>query len=63
VSHLAAIVLIRHYLGMKRHCTQANHLLMHSRQRLETAEKLASLGAMSAGIALTVLRADLGERI
>jgi len=50
---LAAVLaaLLKHNFGLHKSCNHAHHQLKHNRHRLEQAEKLASLGAMSAGIA------------
>lgn len=50
-SLVVVVVILRHYLGLHRSRSHAVHLLTTSRHRLAKAEKLASLGAVSAGIA------------
>jgi len=50
-SILVLVVILRHYLGLYRSRSRAVHQLTRSRHRLEKAEKLASLGALSAGVA------------
>lgn len=50
-SLLVLVVILRHYLGLHRSRSRAVHQLTRSRHRLERAEKLASLGALSAGVA------------
>ncbi|HPF34243.1 MAG TPA: ATP-binding protein [Candidatus Krumholzibacteria bacterium] len=50
-SVVVLVVILRHYLGLHRSRSRVVHQLTRSRTRLAKAEKLASLGAVSAGIA------------
>jgi signal transduction histidine kinase len=51
VCAVVLLMALRHYSNLHRSCSHAHDQLQHNRHRLEQAEKLASLGAMSAGIA------------
>ncbi len=51
VCAVVLLIVIRHYSNLQRSCSQAQDQLERNQHRLELAEKLASLGAMSAGIA------------
>lgn len=50
-SVIIAVVIVRHYLGLHRSRRRAYHLLASQRHKLRKAEKMASLGTVSAGLA------------